>query len=440
MFGSSGLHEPGVAKNERAVAAAVRQKVGAELAAWAADKDLPVAEREARARDMIADALAELTRNAIATGATVQTHDAEARIAEAVINVLFGLGGLQPLLDDPEIENIYVNGYGVVFVDTVREKGKRVGPVAGSDDELIDMIRLAAARSGVEERRFDRGSPEVNLQLADGSRMHAVAWITERPAITIRRHRFTRVRLADLVKLGTMPAEIAEQLAACVRAKKNIVIAGSTNAGKTTNLRALAAEIPPQERLITIEDTLELGLHKDTGLHPNVIAMQSREANTEGVGAISQAQCVRAGLRMSPDRVIVGEVRGDEILPMLAAMSQGNDGSMTTVHANSTAGVFTRFSTYAAQAPERLDLQASNMMIAGAVDVVIHVAKIGGLRVLTGIREVTGFDGTQIMSNEVYRPGSSGAAVYAYGWRTETVQDLIDAGADEALFTRGWAA
>ncbi|MFL6114271.1 MAG: CpaF family protein [Catenulispora sp.] len=439
MYGSDGSLEAGPAERERAVVAAVRQRVGSSLASWAADKDLPVAEREARAREMIADALAELTRNAIAGGGEVLPRDAEARITEAVINVLFGLGGLQPLLDDQSIENIYVNSHDVVFVDTVAEKGKRVGPVAGSNEELIDMIRLAAARTGVEERRFDRGSPEVNLQLADGSRMHAIAWITPTPTITIRRHRFTRVRLAGLVELGTLSAEISAQIAACVLAKKNIVIAGSTNAGKTTFLRALAAEIPAHERLITIEDTLELGLHKAPDLHHNVIALQSREPNTEGEGAITQAQCVRAGLRMSPDRVIVGEVRGDEVLPMLAAMSQGNDGSMTTVHANSTTGVFTRFATYAAQAPERLSMEAANMAIAGAVDVVIHLAKIGGRRVLTGVLEVEGFDGTQVTYHKVYEPGPTGAAVLAHGWRSQTVTELIDAGADEALFARRWA-
>jgi Flp pilus assembly CpaF family ATPase len=440
MYGSEDVEQPGAAERERKVATAVRQKVGPELASWAADKDLPVAEREARAREMIADALAELTRNAIAGGGEVLRREAESRIAEAVINVLFGLGGLQPLLDDQDIENIYVNGHDVVFVDTIHEKGKRVGPVAGSNEELVDMIRLAAARTGVEERRFDRGSPEVNLQLADGSRMHAIAWITPAPAITIRRHRFTQVRLADLVELGTMTAEIAAELSACARAKKNMVIAGSTNAGKTTTLRALAAEIAPHERLITIEDTLELGLHKAPDQHHNVIALQSREPNTEGEGAITQAQCVRAGLRMSPDRVIVGEVRGDEVLPMLGAMSQGNDGSMTTVHANSTTGVFTRFATYAAQAPERLSMEAANMAIAGAVDVVIHVAKIGGRRVLTGILEVVGFDGSQVTFHEVYKPGPTGAAVLAHGWRSQTAAELIDAGADQALFTRRWAA
>ncbi|MEY9861356.1 pilus assembly protein CpaF [Catenulispora sp. GAS73] len=430
-----------IAQRERALIISLRQQVGADLAAWAADRNLPTAERAVRARAMIADGLAEHTRNSIAGGIDVLPQDAEARITEAVINVLFGLGGFQPLLDDPSIENIYANGCDVVFVDTIHEKGKRVAPIANSDEEMIDMIRLAGARTGNDERRFDRGCPELNLELSDGSRMHAVAWITRRPSVTIRRNRFARgMTLSHLVDLGVMSREIAGQLGACVRAKKNIVVAGSTNAGKTTNLRALAAEISPLERLITVEDTLELRLGADADLHPNVVEMVSRAGNVEGVGAITQAQCVRAGLRMSPDRVIVGEVRGDEVLPMLAAMSQGNDGSMTTVHANSTEGVFTRFATYAAQAPERLSMEAANLLIAGAVDVVIHVAKIGGKRVLTGIREVVGFDGAQITSHEVYRPGPTGSAVHAFGWRAETVRELIDAGADESLFARGWAA
>src|SRR6185503_15418920 len=166
----------------------------------------------------------------------------------------------------------------------------------------------------------------------------------------------------------TLSAELADQLGAAVRARLNIVIAGGTNSGKTTLMDALCGEIPAHERLVTVEDTFEIGLHKNPQAHPNVVPLQSREANLEGVGEISQAACVRMGLRMSPDRVIVGEVRGDEVLPMLNAMSQGNDGSMTTVHANSTAGVFQRFQAYAAQAPEKLGLEATNLLVAGAVN------------------------------------------------------------------------
>jgi len=432
------IYEPaGAILLEAQVTAALRVSVGDALAGWAGDEAIPAREREAKGRELIEAALAERTSRAISRREPVLDAAAEARVAKAVFDVLFGLGGFQALLDDADIENIYANGHDVVFVDTSREKGLRVAPVASSDEELVEMIRMVAARAGTEERRFDRGSPHLNLALADGSRLFAVMGISERPSVSIRRHRYSRVTLDELVTLGMLSAELAEQLGAAVRARLNIVIAGGTNAGKTTLMRALASEIPGHERLITIEDTFELGLHKDPESHPNVVPMQAREANLEGVGEITQAACVRMGLRMSPDRVIVG----DEILPMLNAMSQGNDGSMTTVHADSTAGVFPRFQSYAAQAPEKLSLEATNLLVAGAVDVIVHVAKDkDGKRFVTGVREVTGADGIQVMSNEVYRPGHGGRAQFAYGWRTETVERLIDAGADPVSFERRWPA
>jgi pilus assembly protein CpaF len=425
---------------EAAVTARLRAQVGAQLAAWAGDEQIPLREREEHGRTLIAAALAENTRAAIGSGEAVLKTAAEQRVAQAVFDALFGLAGFQPLLDDHLIENIFANGFDQVFVNTTSEKNKRVGPVAASDEDLVEMIRMVAARAGSEERRFDRGSPQLNLALPDGSRLFAVMAVSERPSVTIRRHRYTHVTLRQLVKLGMLTEELADQLGAAVRARFNIVIAGGTNAGKTTFLRALASEIPAYERLVTIEDTFELGLHKDTDAHPNVVPMQSREANIEGVGEITQAACVRMGLRMSPDRVIVGEVRGDEVIPMFNAMSQGNDGSMTTVHADSTAGVFQRFQSYAAQAPEKLSLEATNLLVAGAVDIIVHVARgKDEKRYVTGVREVTGADGGQVTSNEVYRPGRDGRAAFAYGWRTETVDRLIDAGANPASFERGWA-
>jgi len=431
----------GVSPLEAQVVAGLRTTVGERLAAWAGDEAYSAREREQRGRELINAALAERTAAAISSGGQVLNSAAEQRVAKAVFDALFGLGGFQELLEDPDVENIYANGCDIVFVDTVREKGKRVGPVASSDEELIEMIRMLAARAGTEERRFDRGSPHLNLALKDGSRLFAVMGISERPSVSIRRHRYTSVPLKELVRLGTLSAELADQLGAAVRARLNIVIAGGTNSGKTTLMDALCGEIPAHERLVTVEDTFEIGLHKNPQAHPNVVPLQSREANLEGVGEISQATCVRMGLRMSPDRVIVGEVRGDEVLPMLNAMSQGNDGSMTTVHANSTAGVFQRFQAYAAQAPEKLGLEATNLLVAGAVNVIVHLAKDkDGARFITGVREVTGTDGTQVTSNEVYRPGPDGRAAYAYGWRAETAERLIDAGADPASFQRGWSA
>jgi Flp pilus assembly CpaF family ATPase len=270
--------------------------------------------------------------------------EAERQVAEQVLDALFGLAGLQPLLDDPQIENINVNGYDRVFVRYATGERAQLGPVGESDAELVDLVRELAARSGVEERRFDRGSPAVSLQLPDGSRLFAVMALTDggRPSISIRRHRFLTVTLAELRRLGMLDERVRAFLAALVRARKNVLVTGGTAIGKTTLLRGLACEIDPAERLVTIEDAFELGLDKDPARHPDVVALQAREPNIEGEGAVSQAELVRWALRMSPDRVIVGEIRGPEVVPMCNAMSQGNDGSMATVHASSSRIAFAR--------------------------------------------------------------------------------------------------
>jgi pilus assembly protein CpaF len=195
------------------------------------------------------------------------------------------------------------------------------------------------------------------------------------------------------------------------------MIAGSTNAGKTTLLRALANEIPPGERLVTVERALELGLDQFPELHPNVVAFEERLPNPEGAGGISMADLVRRSLRMNPSRVIVGEVLGDEIVTMLNAMTQGNDGSLSTIHANSAQEVFNRIATYALQAQERLPVEATHMLIAGAIDFVVFIEKrneyaMGGSlrRFVSSVREVTGVDG-RVVSSEVFTPGPDGRAV-----------------------------
>ena len=200
-------------------------------------------------------------------------------------------------------------------------------------------------------------------------------------------------------------------------ARKNIMIAGATNAGKTTLLRALANQIPAEERLITVERALELGLDQFPELHPNVVAFEERLPNSEGQGAISMADLVRRSLRMNPSRVIVGEVLGDEIVTMLNAMTQGNDGSLSTIHANSSLEVFNRISTYAIQSAERLPVDATHMLIAGAIDFVVFQEKRneytqGGRlrRFVSSVREVTGVDG-RVLSSEVFAPGRDGRAV-----------------------------
>ena len=311
---------------------------------------------------------------------------------------------------------------------------------------MTELIRNAAARAGLGERRFDAGSPQLDLRLPDGSRVSAVRELSARPVLSIRRHRYMQVSLEDLRAAGTLDVALEEFLRAGVLADKNFIISGATGVGKTTLLRAMADAIPPAERILTIENTLELGLDQFPESHPDVVAFEAREANTEGQGAITMAELVRRSLRHSPDRVIVGEVLGDEIVPMLNALSQGNAGSICTIHANSSEGVFRRISTYAIQSPEHLDVEATNQLIAGAINFVVFLGSRWEQRgerryrhrFVSSVREVVDSDGRLVVSNEVFRPGPDGRAVP--GSPVRSIDQLVDAGFDETLLDRpdGW--
>jgi pilus assembly protein CpaF len=368
------------------------------------------------ARSLIVQVLEDHARYEVAEGRSPIPPDVEASVAAAIHSALFGVGRLEPLLADPEVENIDINGCDNVFVQYGDGREERHPPVAETDEELIELVQVLAAHTGLSSRPFDSANPQLDLRLPDGSRLSAVMNVCARPSISVRKARLGRVFLDELVENGTMSADIGEFLKAAVLARKNIMIAGATNAGKTTMLRALANVIPPTERLITVERALELGLGEYEDLHPNVVAFEERLGNSEGLGHVSMAELVRRSLRMNPSRVIVGEVLGDEIVTMLNAMSQGNDGSLSTIHANSSLEVFNRIGTYAIQSKERLPLEATTMLIAGALDFVVFVRKrndhaTGGTqtRVVESIREVVGHDG-QVLSNEVFAPDPDGRA------------------------------
>ncbi len=369
------------------------------------------------ARALISQVLEEYARGEITAGRPPLDARDEEGLAEAIHAALFGVGRLQPLLEDHQIENIDINGCDRVFIGYADGREVMAEPVAESDEELVELIQVLAAYSGLSSRPFDTANPQLDLRLPDGSRLSAVMDVALRPAISIRRARMGKVFLADLVGNATLGPDVASFLAAAVAARKNIMIAGATNAGKTTLLRALANQIPPEERLITVERALELGLDHFPELHPNVVAFEERLPNMEGHGAIPMAELVRRSLRMNPSRVIVGEVLGDEIVTMLNAMTQGNDGSLSTIHASSSLEVFNRISTYAIQAQERLPVEATHMLIAGAIDFVVFIAKRndyarGGRlrRFVNSVREVTGVDG-RVLSSEVFSPGPDGHAI-----------------------------
>ncbi|HEY7145980.1 MAG TPA: ATPase, T2SS/T4P/T4SS family [Streptosporangiaceae bacterium] len=401
----------------------LRGEVGDRLAAQrrqdAAASLPPMSGEDERqfARALVAQVLEEHARTEITAGRVPPNAAEEEELAAAIHAALFGVGRLQPLLEDPLVENIDVNGCDRVFVGYADGREAMAEPVAESDEELIDLIQVLAAYSGLSSRPFDTANPQLDLRLPDGSRLSAVMDVTMRPAVSIRRARMGKVFLADLVGNGTLLPETGAFLAAATAARKNMMIAGATNAGKTTLLRAVVNQIPGHERLITVERALELGVDHFPELHPNVVAFEERLPNSEGQGAVTMAELVRRSLRMNPSRVIVGEVLGDEIVTMLNAMTQGNDGSLSTIHANSSMEVFNRISTYAIQSAERLPVEATHMLIAGAVNFVVFIEKRndysrgGNLRrFVSSIREVTGIDG-RVLSSEVFAAGPDGRAV-----------------------------
>jgi pilus assembly protein CpaF len=397
-------------------------------------------------RQLINRRLERYAKEQLEQGVEPLSFEDESALAQAIHDALFGLGALQRLLDDESIENIDANGHADVWVTRSDGSKERAPAIADNDEELVDTLRMTAARVGLTERRFDNGSPSLNLQLPDGSRLFAVMAVTSKPSVAIRRHRFPKVFLDDLVGLGSIDVALREFLAAAVRARKNFIVCGGVDAGKTTLLRAMLNEVGPEERIVTIEDNLELGLDRYPDLHPDVVALEAREENVEGEGEIDLATLVRWGLRMNPDRVIVGEVRGHEVIPMLNAMSQGNDGSMCTIHANSSLSAFSKLAMYAVQAPERLNLEATNLMVANAINFVVHIGTVAGggeggmRRYVASVREIVGAEGPLVMSNEIFMPGYDKRAVPGAPLRDSTLTDLQAVGFDASVLLRpdGW--
>ncbi|MDF1596213.1 MAG: ATPase, T2SS/T4P/T4SS family [Acidimicrobiia bacterium] len=419
---------------------AVAEKLSEQLRSLDGDHPLSLDDEKALTRSLIAAELRRLAEDAYRNGEAPLDAATESELADAVFDRVHGLGRLQPYIDDPELANIHVNGHDnvwLVYRDGTKIHGE---PAADSDRELIEIIATAARRMGRSEKRWDQVSWELHLQLPGGERLHAVMGLTGRPAITIRRHDFSIYRLKHLIDLGVIDEGLAAFLAAAVQAKLNLIVAGGTNTGKTTMLRCLLNEIPPDERVVTVEDNLEIGLDRFADLHPDQVMWERRGANIEGRGEATLADCVRATLRQNPDRVIVGEIRGVEVVDMLRAMSQGNDGSMSSIHADSSKGAIVRLGMYTAEAG--LDEQTSNKWIANAVDLIVHLGWVDGMRRVTSIREVLDAEERQIATNEVYRPSTDGRATPAPGptIRNDTLDRLVRVGFDPSYLANvaGW--
>ncbi len=329
------------------------------------------------------------------------------RLACGVYAAMFGAGELSELLEDERVENININGCDEVWV-TYAGGGEAVRhrPIAMTDADLVAIIQSQAAHAGINARPWTPATPELDLRLSDGSRLSAVMSAGDRPSVSIRRNRYPQMFLPTLVELGTLDEQLATFLQAAVLARMNIMICGATNAGKTTLLRSLINCIDPAERLITIEKALELGLRRHPGLHPNVVEWEMVLPDSEGRGGISMAALVQRSLRQDPSRVIVGEVLGDEIVVMLNAMSQGNDGSLSTIHARNSLAALDRIASYAAQA-DNLDFAVTHSLIAGALDFIVFIRQnplTGGIRTVAEVREIAGFDQQRVSTGQVFMP------------------------------------
>ena len=422
------------------LAASLARDVAARLAAADSDGDAgqapgPNPAREALAHKLMLERLDRLSRDLISQGRDLSEAD-EDELIDRIRSRLFGLGELDRLVRDDAIENVFCNGWDEVWVGRADGSTERVAPIVNSDLALGELIRQAAVRDGRSERRFDRGQPWVSFRLSDGSRLTAVRDVSGRTVFALRRHRHTDTDLDELHRqpAGTVGRTLAALLAAAVRARFNILVVGGTDAGKTTLLRALINAIDPSERLVTVEDALELQLSRHRERHRNVVELECRERNVEGEGEVTMRDLTRLALRLSPDRVIVGEARGPEILEMFQAMSQGNDGSMGTLHARSSGDAFVQITRYALKAPEHLTPEAVAVDIAASLDLVVHIHKLrDGRRVLSSVREITGYDGAQVQSNEVFAPDERGRAEFRVPLQDRSLDRLLDAGFDPAL-------
>ncbi len=319
------------------------------------------------------------------------------RLVNDVQHELFGLGPLEPLLADPTISDILVNCHGTIYVE---RRGKlEVTNVAFKDDEhLMRVIERIVSSVG---RRIDESSPMVDARLKDGSRVNAIIppLSIDGPVLSIRRFGAEPLRMQALIENKALTKEIAEMLEMCVKARLNLLISGGTGAGKTTLLNALSAYIPEDERIVTIEDSAELQLQQ-----PHVVRLETRPPNIENRGEVTQRDLVRNALRMRPDRIVIGEVRGGEAIDMLQAMNTGHDGSLTTIHANAPRDALARLETMIQMTGMRLSDRAMRQQIASAINLVVQVARHsdGGRRV-TSISEITGMEGETITMQEIFQ-------------------------------------
>ena len=363
------------------------------------------------------------------TSTPLSLYEREALLGD-VLNELFGLGPLEALLQDPTVSDILVNRHDQIYVE--REGKLELTELVFKDDRhLYRIIERIVSTVG---RRIDESSPMVDARLHDGSRVNAVIppLALDGPALSIRRFRTDRLGAQDLVARETLTQPMLDFLQAAVASRLNVIVSGGTGAGKTTMLNVLSSFISENERVITIEDAAELMLRQR-----HVVRMETRPANIEGNGAIKQRQLVINALRMRPDRIIVGEVRGEEALDMLQAMNTGHDGSLTTIHANSPRDALHRLDTMVAMANLNIPERAVKQQMASAINVVIQLTRLAdGTRKVTAISEITGMEQDAITMQDIFlfeklglsEKGRVKGSFKATGIRPRCAQNIATAG------------
>jgi pilus assembly protein CpaF len=383
-------------------------------------------------RERVEQQIRQILEDLLAEDGTPLSRREREQIVVEVQHEAFGLGPIEPLMRDRTISDILVNGAREVYVER-RGKLERTDVMFRDDAHLLHIIERIVSHVG---RRVDESSPMVDARLPDGSRVNAIIppLALNGPVLSIRRFAVEPYRMQDLLAFGTLTPALAKVLIAAVRARLNILVSGGTGGGKTTLLNVLSSAIPNNERIITIEDSAELQLQQE-----HVVRLETRPPNIEGIGAVTPRDMVRNALRMRPDRIIVGEVRGPEVLDMLQAMNTGHDGSLSTVHANSTRDAMSRVETMVLMGGLSLPVRVLREYIASAINIVIHVARLtDGTRKIVRMTEVIGMEEAVITTQDIFLFEQEGidphgrvvGAHRATGVRPNFSEQLLRAGID----------
>ena len=359
---------------------------------------------EQASREQIQAEVGDIVAEELAKQNHALNHAERKQLVGDVIDELLGLGPLEPLLKDPTITDILVNGHNCVFVE--RYGTLEASPARFKDERhLIRIIQKIVSAVG---RRIDESSPMVDARLADGSRVNAVVppLALDGSLLSIRKFAKIPISMERLVEIGSIPQQVADVLKAVVASRRNVLISGGTGSGKTTLLNAMSAFIDNRERIVTIEDSAELQLQQE-----HVARLETRPPNIEGKGAITQRDLVKNALRMRPDRIIVGEVRAGEAFDMLQAMNTGHDGSMTTVHANTARDALSRIEQMIGMSGIDIPVRSSRAQVASAINVVVQVQRLSdGRRRLLSVSEITGMEGEIITMQEIFRFRQTGVS------------------------------